>query len=83
MVWKLWKVSTWPFGSDVGATQVFFRIQRETNKLGLGSILLTETIMPVSRAMTVNPWATILPRIIFCNNGKMQNDQNGQEIYVS
>ena len=32
-----------------------------------GNDFLTETIMPVSKAMMVNPWATILPRIIFCN----------------
>ena len=32
-----------------------------------GNDSLTETIMPVSKAMMVNPWATILPRIIFCN----------------
>ena len=30
------------------------------------NILLTETIMPVSRAMMVNPWAAILPLIILC-----------------
>ena len=34
---------------------------------------LTETTMPVSRAMMVNPCATILPLIIFCKNKYLLN----------
>ena len=47
----------------------YFSASGRRIKLGsriIGNILLTETIMPVSKAMMVNPWATILPRIILC-----------------
>ena len=73
---------TWPFGSDDGGTQVFFLIwewehlgtlKKELPENVINTIyipsawtFLTETTMPVSRAMMVNPCATILPLIIFC-----------------